>query len=1081
VSRNDAEDFARRLYARIPENYRVYDQEQGQPLLALVQVIAEQVANLRQNLDGLWDDFFIETCQDWIVPYIGALVGTNLLANPVGRSNRLEVRDTVFWRRSKGTAAMLDALANEISGWSADIAEFFRSLGWSQNMNHLRLDRPLTADLRDPYRLSLLGRSNDPFAHAADFKPANDLDQACATQRSPTIGRAGWATPGRYQIKNLGFFMRRLAAFAVHGATPAAVDPGAAAAPGAAYFTFDPLHREVPLFTGANAASLTRAAFEHAPWQFFGTDVTVRQFGIPLAITFQPQPNFSSSTAPFTFGGSTGTLALDAQSGMRLLDGREFQLGSAHFVLTALWQGIGASLTTLGAFSSLLAARGDPQAFRLGAAATGPGRLVMTVVAGHAGLGWNLPPSPAARFPGAVIAVRASRAGAPHFDDASYIYLPPAFVSTAGTLTYQVADDGSTYTDPQFSSASMARASEGPIYPPVIPLASAEPTRTIQLISRMPGALQLADPSRVAGIGLLIQAELFTGVFQPQGAIATIDQSAGTYPYLQVPADPWRSFTFAPALSAPPDNVPAALLAIFLRPLSGNFVPSCELIVRGRGGESLLVYLPEVPQCPVTGVRLFVAEDGSTWRVPVNPQLDGLLDRGDVARAATGQVLPIAGNWPLQYRRSVAIDLCRSERSALLHPGELGIDPELGRFAVAPGDPAIVGGGFSVDYVEGFPDRVGALTYDRMLDPTQHATRLVSQFGDAARPLIARPPPALPVHASVAAAVAEAADGDIIEIVDSATYSATDAIVLGNSGVKNLTIRGAAGQRPCLTFYRTANTPASASFRVTVAMASLELNGLLVSGGPLLIQNKISSLRLEACTLDPRLGTSLLAVDLDLNDQASYLLCRCLAGGLRVGAGVAHLTIADSVIDQSGSFAIAGLLEVGSPPSLPGPPIVASPPSSPPQIALPAAPSAQLERVTVLGRVHCEVLSASESILDDVVVAEDRQSGCIRFSRYETGSLLPQRYQCVPSEQDAAACPSGGRCLAPLFNSRRFGRPDYVQLAVATPAQILSASEEHSEIGAFAGALSTVRLGNLRTKLKEFMPVGLKPVIIAET
>jgi hypothetical protein len=68
-----------------------------------------------------------------------------------------------------------------------------------------------------------------------------------------------------------------------------------------------------------------------------------------------------------------------------------------------------------------------------------------------------------------------------------------------------------------------------------------------------------------------------------------------------------------------------------------------------------------------------------------------------------------------------------------------------------------------------------------------------------------------------------------------------------------------------------------------------------------------------------------------------------------------------------------------------------------------------------------------------------------------------------------------------LFNSRRFGRPDYVQLAVGTPAQILSASEQHSEIGAFAGALNTIRLGNLRAKLNEFMPVGLQPVIISET
>src|SRR5262249_6046400 len=162
--------------------------------------------------------------------------------------------------------------------------------------------------------------------------------------------------------------------------------------------------------------------------------------------------------------------------------------------------------------------------------------------------------------------------------------------------------------------------------------------------------------------------------------------------------------TFAPAHSAPPDNVPTALLAILVRPLAGTFIPSFEVILQGRGEEALLVYLPEVAQAPTTGVRFFVAVDGSTWSVPVNPPQGGLLDTGDLARAASWQSLPIAGDWPLQYRRPVAIDLCRPERASLLRPDELGIDPELGRFALASGDPAIPGGSFSVDYVEAFAD-----------------------------------------------------------------------------------------------------------------------------------------------------------------------------------------------------------------------------------------------------------------------------------------------------------------------------------------------------------------------------------------
>src|SRR5215510_1118809 len=166
MSRNDTEDFAQRLYARVPGHYRVYDVERGQPLLALLRVVGAQAANLRQDLDALWDNFFIETCDDWVVPYIGALVGTNLLQQPVSESNRLDVWNTVIWRRSKGTPQMLDALAQAMSGWPADLAEFFLSLGWSQNMNHVRLDRPLTPDLHDPAQLDQLGHAGDRLAHA---------------------------------------------------------------------------------------------------------------------------------------------------------------------------------------------------------------------------------------------------------------------------------------------------------------------------------------------------------------------------------------------------------------------------------------------------------------------------------------------------------------------------------------------------------------------------------------------------------------------------------------------------------------------------------------------------------------------------------------------------------------------------------------------------------------------------------------------------------------------------------------------------------------------------------------------------
>src|SRR5215467_9566030 len=45
------------------------------PLKSLIAVIAEQIAVLEESLLQSYDDLFIETCQEWVVPYIGDLVG----------------------------------------------------------------------------------------------------------------------------------------------------------------------------------------------------------------------------------------------------------------------------------------------------------------------------------------------------------------------------------------------------------------------------------------------------------------------------------------------------------------------------------------------------------------------------------------------------------------------------------------------------------------------------------------------------------------------------------------------------------------------------------------------------------------------------------------------------------------------------------------------------------------------------------------------------------------------------------------------------------------------------------------------
>ena len=64
-----------RLYELLPVIYRMRDHEQGEPLRALLEVISEQVEVVEGDIGRLYDNWFIETCEDWLVPYIGDLVG----------------------------------------------------------------------------------------------------------------------------------------------------------------------------------------------------------------------------------------------------------------------------------------------------------------------------------------------------------------------------------------------------------------------------------------------------------------------------------------------------------------------------------------------------------------------------------------------------------------------------------------------------------------------------------------------------------------------------------------------------------------------------------------------------------------------------------------------------------------------------------------------------------------------------------------------------------------------------------------------------------------------------------------------
>src|SRR5215470_387447 len=111
------------------------------PLHSLLMVVQEQLAVLAEDLDQLYDDQFIETCAQWVIPYIGDLIGYRAVKGiaPSIDNPRSEVADTISFRRRKGTVLVMEQLARDATGWGAHAVEFFRILGDTQYLNHIRM------------------------------------------------------------------------------------------------------------------------------------------------------------------------------------------------------------------------------------------------------------------------------------------------------------------------------------------------------------------------------------------------------------------------------------------------------------------------------------------------------------------------------------------------------------------------------------------------------------------------------------------------------------------------------------------------------------------------------------------------------------------------------------------------------------------------------------------------------------------------------------------------------------------------------------------------------------------------------
>ena len=237
---------AARVLGLLPAHVVRRDAGTGGLLAALAEAVGSEVEILERDLEALYDGWFVETCPEWVLPYLADLVGVTDLPPvlPGVMSRRAFVANTIGYRRRKGTPAVLEQVAKDASGWPAKVVEEFRRLATTTCLDHLTPGRPAVASLRTGTAAGPDGTS----AGRLDLLPVGVAQGALHGVAHTVDVRHIASGRGRYGIPNVAVHLFGLQVQLLGRSPARPPDPGAAAPPAGGPWSVDPFGGRTPLF-----------------------------------------------------------------------------------------------------------------------------------------------------------------------------------------------------------------------------------------------------------------------------------------------------------------------------------------------------------------------------------------------------------------------------------------------------------------------------------------------------------------------------------------------------------------------------------------------------------------------------------------------------------------------------------------------------------------------------------------------------------------------------------------------------------------------------------------------------------------